>query len=216
MSITPFKPTGIGANAAMNVFKVTFSEALSTNPKLMAWDDYTCTTVDNTIIAGTSGSSNKSMIGGIGCTVAPSAGWFPTNETAGSAVNTSSLLNGNTGFCLLSSSAPTAGQAVYFNVNYKLYSDLVPSDTMSSVLAVQFQYTGATPIEGWYANSGTEGTPVWTELKADVEGSAPISGNTQIRACDTGEGYGGTETYKATIPSSGSSFTEEIWLRDTP
>jgi len=214
MSITPFKPTGIGAVAAMNVFKITFSEALSTNPKLMAWDDYTMLTVANDIIAGTAGSGNLSMIGGIGLTSAPAAGWFPSAETGGSAVNTGSLLNGNTGFALLSSTAPVAGGSVYFNLNYKIPSDVEPTDSMNHVIAVEYQYTGATPTVVWFANEGTEGSPSWTQLQAGFKGSAPIAGDTEIRPCNAGEGNDGTQTYKLSIPASGSTYPEEVWLKN--
>lgn len=214
MSITPFKPTGIGQVAAMNVFKVTFSQTLSTNPKLMAWDDYTMLTVNNTVIAGTSGSGFLSMIGGIGLTSAPSASWFPSAESAATAVNSASLLNGNSGYCLLSSAPPSAGESVYFNLDYKIYSDLEPSDTMEHVIAIEYQYTGNTPTVSWYGNEGTEGSPSWTALQSGTKGSAPISGDTEIRPANSGEGYDGTATYKLSIPNSGSSFVEEIWLKD--
>lgn len=214
MSITPFKPVGIGQVAAMNVFKVTFSQALSTNPKLMAWDDYTMTTVNNTIIAGSPGSGFLSMIGGIGLLSAPSASWFPSAENAATVVDSATLLNGNTGYCLLSSSVPGAADSVYFNLDYKIESNLEPIDTMEHVIAVEYQYTGATPTVTWYANEGTEGSPSWTTLQSGAKGSAPIAGDTEIRLCNSGEGDDGTQTYKLSIPDSGSSYAEEIWLRD--
>lgn len=210
----PFKPAGIGQVAAQNVFKVTFSQALSTNPKLQAWDDYNMDSVTNKIFVGTTVNGDKSMIGGIGLTSAPSASWFPSTETAGSAVNTATLLRGNNGFALLSGSAPGAGDSVYFNIDYKIPSDLVPADNVAHVIGIEYQYTGAVPNVTWAANKGTEGTPDWDTLTHGMKGSAPVANDTEIAPCDTGEGNDGTGTYKLTIPSSGQIFPDEIWLKN--
>ena len=209
-----FKPTGIGQNAAKNVCRVTFSEALSTNPKLQAWDDYLMDTVLHKIFVGTTVNGDKSMVGGIGLTSAPSADWWPSSMTAGAAVDTASRLKGNDGFCLLSSTPPSAAGEVFFNMDYKFPSDIIPSDTLAHVIVVEYQWTGATPTAQWHANKGTEGTPDWQLLTPQPKGSVPQPGMTEIRPCDGGEGENGTGTYALTIPESGEEHPGEIWFRD--
>lgn len=214
MSIVPFKPTGIGAVAAQNVFKVTFSQDLSANPKLKAWDDYNMNTVDNKIFTGTTVNSSKSMIGGIGLTAASAAGWWSNSETAGAAVDNASLLRGDDGYCYLSAVAPSAAGAVYFNLNYYIPSDLLPSHNMNHVIGIEYEYTGTAPVVKWYGNRGTEASPDWDELWHGVKGSAPVANMTEIAPCDTGEGYDGTAAYKLTIPSSSITHPAEIWLKN--
>ena len=70
--MTPFKPVGVGQVAAYNVFRISSDQALSTNPKLKAFDDYLMTTNANTIFNGTGDNGSKPMIGGIGLVAAPS------------------------------------------------------------------------------------------------------------------------------------------------
>jgi hypothetical protein len=210
----PFKPTGIGQVAAKNVFKVSFSQALSTNPKLQAWDDEGMDSVAHAVFTGTTESGSKPLIGAIGLTSAPSAEWFPSSLIAGAAVDAASLLKGTDGFCLLSSTAPGAGGEVFFNLDYKIPHDISPGDALGHVVAVEYQYTGAAPTVTWSANKATEETPDWEGLTPQAKGSAPVPETTEIRPCSAGEGADGTGTYKLSIPGSGQEFADEIWLKD--
>lgn len=210
----PFIPAGIGQQAAKNVFKVGFSQALSTNPKLQSWDDHMMNTVLHKIFAGTTINGSKPMIGGIGLTTPPSADWFPSSMVGGAAVDVASLLKGTAGFCLLSSTPPGVDGEVFFNLDYKIPADLLPSDTMGHVVAVEYQYTGEVPTITWYANNGTEATPDWVQLFPGIKGSVPEPGITEIRPCDAGEGDNGTKNYKLSIPQLGQKFPDEIWLKD--
>ena len=72
----PFKPVGVGAIAAKNVFRVNFSQALSAIPELHAWDDFNLNSVAGKIFTGTTVNGDKPMLGAIGCNVAPSAAWW--------------------------------------------------------------------------------------------------------------------------------------------
>ncbi len=208
----PIRPTGIGQHAAMNVFKVSFSEDLSTPPQLHAWDDYQMLAAIHKIFTGTTVNGGRPLIGGIGLSEAPAAAWFPAGKVVGSAVDVASLLAGDEGFCLLSEEAPVAEGEVFFNLDYKIPSDLLPSDSIGHVISVEYQYTGDAPVVAWYANIGTEETPDWVLLFPGVEGSAPQPGMTAIHPCDGGEGYNGTQTYKLTRPKTGQKFPDEIWL----
>jgi hypothetical protein len=212
--MTPFQPSGWGAVAAYKVIKVTADQALSTNPKLKSFDNYIMATVDNKIFTGNSVNGNKPMVGAIGLLAAPSADWFPSSTVAGSAVGTGSLLKSSTGFCLLTSTAPGSGTPFYFNLDYLIPAEIIPSDSMDHVLAVEYQYTGATPALSWHGNSGTEGSPVWTSLLSSRKGSAPISGQTEIRFCSAGEGYDGTNSFLINIPASGQERPGELWIKD--
>jgi hypothetical protein len=212
--MTPFKPSNIGQNAAYQVFRVSSDQALSTNPKLKAFDNYLMNSNTNTIFAGTGDNGTKPMVGGIGLAAAPAANWFPSTEVVGSAVGTGSLLKGSTGFCLLTSTAPGAGENFFFNIDYYIPSDVTTSSSLNHVMAVEYQYTGSTPSLSWHANSGTEAVPVWTSIISSKKGSSPISGQSELRPASAGEGFDGTNNFKLNIPSSGQEFVDEIWVRD--
>jgi hypothetical protein len=203
----PFIPTGIGQNAAKEVFKISFSEDLSQIPELHAWDTFTLDTVSNKVFTGTTVNGDVPMIGAIALTVAPGASWYPASPVAGAAVDVASLLIGNTGFCLMTSAAPVAGD-VFFNFDFSFPSDVLPGDTMSFVVNFLFIFTGATPTITWAANDGgTEGAPIYTALTTQPGGSAGAA--TVIRPSDTGgSGVGDT----VTIPTSGEAFPDEIFV----
>jgi hypothetical protein len=211
---TPIRPTGIGQHAAMNVLKASFSEDLSTPPQLHAWDDYLMLTTLHKIFTGTTVNGSKPMIGGIGLTVPPAADWFPTTKVVGAAVDVASLLMGDEGFCVASEEAPLAEEEIFFNLDYKIPSDLLPADTIGHVVSMEYQYTGDPPVVVWKANAGTEETPDWVLLFPGVEGSAPQPEQTVIRPVDAGEGYNGTQSWKLTIPKTGQKYPDEIWLMD--
>ncbi len=203
----PFKPIGIGQVAAKNVFKVNFSQDLSTIPELHAWDDFNLNTIANKVFTGTTVNTNLPMIGAIGLDAAPGASWWPAGLTAGAAVNNASRLKGNAGYCKLSASAPSAGD-VFFNFDFKFPGDVLPSDSMSFVFNFLYTFTGATPTVTISGNDGgTEGTPVWTALTTQpggTNGSANV-----LRPSDSGgDGVGDT----VTIPSSGEAFPDEKWI----
>jgi hypothetical protein len=209
---TPIRPTGIGQHAAKNVFKVNFSKALSTPPQLHAWDDYVMQAVLHKLFTGTAVNGSKPLIGGIGLSAVPAASWFPGSLVVGAAVDIASLLKGDLGFCQCSATAPGEGGEVFFNLDYKIPSDIVDSDTVGHVASMEYQYTGEAPVIAWYANIGAEETPSWVLLFPGIEGSVPQTGMTVIRPCDAGEGYDGTQTYKLTKPPTGQKYPDEIWL----
>ncbi len=217
-----FKPVGIGAVAAKNVFKLVFSEDLSAPPQLKAWDDYLMTTILHKILIGSANNGNKPMIAGIGLTAAPVAGWYPSSLVVGAAVDVASLLKGDLGFCQLSAAAPEADDELFFNINYKFPycagtppdTDPKPSDTFTHVVGFEYQYTGVAPAVAAYANKGTEGAPDWQLLILGIKGSAPQPGMTEIKPCDAGRGPDGMGDYFFTFPNSGEAHPDEIWLKD--
>ncbi len=202
----PFIVSGIGQQAAKEVFKISFTEALSQIPELHAWDNFSLNSVANKVFTGTTVNTFLPMIGGIGLTVAPGASWWPASAVAGATVDTASRLIGNTGYLLLTSAPPAAGDA-FFNFDFSFPSDVLPNDTMAFVLEFRYIFTGATPTITWAANEGTEGTPIYTALTTqpgNVNGAATV-----IRPSDTG-GTGVGDT--VTIPTSGEIFPDEIFV----
>lgn len=214
------KPTGIGANAAKNVFKAVFSENLSAIPKLKAWDNYNMNSVLHKIFIGCSQNGDKPMVGGIGLTTAPVAGWWVDTITMGAAVNAASLLKGNTGFCQLTAAAPDADEEMFFNINYKFpvptgtppNTDPKPSDSWGHVFAIEHEYTGSAPTLSAYANSGTEAVPSWVALVLGLKGYAPSPGVARVRPVDAGNGPDGVNSMLFTFPDDVASHPDEIWV----
>lgn len=203
----PFRPTGIGQNAAKEVFRISFDEDLSQIPELHAWDDFNLNTISNKVFTGTTVNGDVPMIGAIGLTVAPSASWYPATPVVAAAVDSASLLIGNDGYILLTASAPVAGDT-FFNFDFSFPSDVLPGDTMAFVIEFRFIFTGATPTITFAGNDGgTEGTPIYTNLTTQpggIGGAASV-----LRPSDTG-GTGVGDT--VTIPTSGEIFPDEIFV----
>ncbi len=203
----PFRPVGIGQVAAKNVFRVNFDQALSQIPELHAWDDFNLNTVANKVFTGTTTNTFLPMIGAIGATVAPVANWWPVSAIAGAAVDTASRLIGNTGYILLDSAPPAAGD-VFFNFDFSFPDDVLPADTMFFVVEFRYIFTGTAPVVAVFGNDGgTEASPVWTALTTAIGGAPGVA--SVLRPSDTG-GTGVGDT--VTIPTSGEIFPDEIFV----
>jgi hypothetical protein len=203
----PFKPVGIGAVAAMNVLRITFSEALSAIPLLQAWDSFAMNTVVNKIFTGTTGNGSKPMIAAIGCDEAPADSWWPADPVPGAAVNVASRLKGGDGYCELADAAPGAGGHVFFNFNFLFPEDVIPTDTLNFVLGLVYRYTGAAPSLTWAGNDGgSEGAPSWTTLTSQPKGTNGAA--TVLKPSDSGGSGTGDQM---TIPPSGEEHPDEIW-----
>lgn len=217
MSITPFKPVGVGMQNAINVFRITFSQALSDIPRLTAYNNYNADTTSNTIFSGTAYVAYP-MIAAVGGVAPGVSEWYPATPVVGDTiVGTPNMLQGSTNRIRLSSSVPGAGSSVVFNIGYKIPYDVTTLATMSHILACEYQYTGSAPTLTFQANQspGTEGSPNWTTIDSLAAGTAPTPGNvTQIRPCDTGKGNDGDATYRMSIPNSGTSYPQEVWLKN--
>jgi len=202
----PNKATGYGNNStATNVFRITFSTALSSAPKYEAYDGGTypavgsATTTANTVLAGTAGNSNKSMICLVDTNSAPTSSWKPASATGGSA--NPNRLKGTTNF-VTAGNTPGAGGVVKFNMVIEVPSDATTSSTMAFDLLIRYTYTGSAPSLTWAFNDGgTEGAPTWTNLTPGTHG---------IRHTRAGVSGGGP--YLANIPASGTEDTAEGWI----
>lgn len=207
----PNKAVGYGNNSiAQNVFRITYSTALSSPPKWEAYDSAqsfptadTAVTVANTIFAGTAGNSNKPMLSLVATTsAAPTSAWKPAAATGGSA--NPNRIKGQTNF-ITDPTTPGAGGIIRWNMVLELPSDATTSSTMAHDLLNRYTYTGGAPTLTWAFNDtgagGTEGTPVWTNLTPGTHG---------IRHCRAGTVAGGP--YLLTIPASSTIDSAEGWV----
>lgn len=203
----PNKATGYGNNStATNVFRITFSTALSGAPKYEAYDGGTypavgsAVTVANKVLAGTAGNSNKSMVCLVDTNSAPSSAWKPASATGGSA--NPNRLKGTTSY-VTAGNTPGAGGVVKFNMVIEVPSDATPTPTTDWAfdLLVRYTYTGSAPTLTWAFNEGTEGAPTWTTLTPGTHG---------IR--HTRAGISGGGPYLANIPASSTEDTAEGWV----
>jgi len=199
----PFKITGAGNQDARYVFKVTFSDALTSAPRIEAWDNPETfpaktfvggVTVAKEIFTGTEGNGNIPMLYAVATTSAtPGDNWKPTSATAGDA-NPNRLM-GNTNY-VSDPTTPSAGESIYFNIGAEIPHDAtVPStSSLAHVIQIRYQYSGPSPTVSFYANEGTEDSPTWTELTPGTNG---------LRYCDAGTNFAGGE-YILSLPESGT------------
>lgn len=203
MSI-PFKVSGAGNNStARNVYKITFSTALSSAPIYRAWDnsktfperDTEGSTALKEIFTGTEGNEYKPMLSLVATTSeAPISNWKPISAVAGSA--NPNRLKGLANY-VTDPTTPAGGEAILFNVCLEVPFDAtVPStSSMNALLEIHYSYTGDAPTVEWYANEGTEETPVWTQLTPGVHG---------IKFCNANANVNDSFTYKLTLPEDGT------------
>lgn len=193
-------------NTARNVFRVTFSQALSAVPTLEGWDDSTFSTTTREIFAGTTGNSSKPMLSAVATTeAAPSSAWKPASVTVGGAM--ANRLKGSTNYVTLSSAAPGAAGTVRFNLCLEIPSDAsVPSTTsLTHVLAIRYQYTGSAPTLTWEFNdvaTGTEGTPVWASFTSGASGATIKYGDTSVTSANV----------YITRPATGTVDSGSAWV----
>jgi len=209
----PSKAIGGGNNNATKVFKVTFSTALSTAPKLEAWDnsstfpakDASGSTTAKEIFTGTTGNGSKPELaawsgGAEADGTLPGASWHPATATAGSA--NPNLLKGTTNY-VTCTNTPGAGGDIVFNLSERVgYDATVPSTTsMAAIIQIRYTYTGSAPsLTFYYNDGGSETTPSWTTFTPGTHG---------VRFCNTGTSAG---TYKLTLPAEGTVDAGELWI----
>jgi len=209
MSI-PSQVANAGNNSsAQNVFKVTFSQALSSPPTIESWDDSTFSTTTKEQFAGTTINGNIPYVSVVATTdAAPIAAWKPASPVAGGAV--ANRLKGLTNYVNSSVNTPTAGGAIRFNIDFEIPADAtVPSTNTFGVLAVRYAYSGPTPTITWQYNDvaagGTEGAPQWTNITPGAAGNF-------IRPADAGTT---SANVAATKPTSSVASANQIWVTNT-
>jgi len=209
----PSKAIGAGNNNATKVFKVVFSTALSTAPKIEAWDnsstfpakDASGSTTAKEIFTGTTGNGNLPELaawsgGAEADGTLPGASWHPSEATEGSA--NPNLLKGTTNY-VTCTNTPGAGGNIVFNISERVgYDATVPSTTtMAAIIQLRYTYTGSAPSLTYYYNdAGTEETPSWTTFTPGTHG---------VRFCNSGTVEG---TYKLTLPAADTVDAGELWI----
>jgi len=206
----PSQVQGAGnGNSVQNVFKVTFSQALSAAPTIESWDNSTFSTTLLEQFTGTVGNGNIPYVSAVATTdTAPSASWKPSSPVAGGAV--ANRLKGLTNYVVSTVNIPTAGGAIRFNLDFEISSDsTVPSTNTFGVLAVRYAFSGPTPSVTWQyndvASGGTEGAPQWTNITPGAAGN-------YIRPADSGTT---SANVAVTKPTSGVASAAQLWVTNT-
>lgn len=209
----PNKATGAGNNNATMVYKAVFSKALSSAPRLEAWDNSETfplvssvgVSTAKEIFTGTAGNGNKPMLAGYigGKSSAPSlpgAAWHPDSAVAGYA--NPNLLKGQTNY-VRAAVTPDAGEDIVFNLSSRVPADAtVPSSSsMNALIQIRYNYIDAEPAVSLYFNEGTEESPTWTAITPGTHG---------VRFCNAGTTAGGP--YKLTLAESGTVDAAEQWI----
>jgi len=209
----PSKVVGAGNNNATQCFKVEFLTALSTAPKIEAWDnsetfpakDASGSTTAKEIFTGTTENSSYPELaawsgGAESDGTLPGASWHPASPSAGSA--NPNLLLGTTNYVTCTNTPGLDGDIV-FNLSLNVgYDATVPSTTsMAAIIQIRYTYTGSAPsLTFSYNDGGTETTPVWTTFTPGTHG---------VRFVNSGTESG---TYKLTLPASGTVDAGELWV----
>ncbi|MDD5068081.1 MAG: hypothetical protein PHN89_00570 [Candidatus Pacebacteria bacterium] len=204
----PAKATGAGNNNAQNVFKVTFDQALSTPPKIEAWDnsqafpakDAAGATTAKEIFTGTAGNGTKPMLYAVATTSsAPGANWKPASATAGS--DNPNRMKGTTNY-VTDPTTPGLGDAILFNLGLEApYDATVPSSSsMAHMIQIRYTYTGTAPALTWAFNEGTEETPSWTTITPGTHG---------LQYCNSSTNWA-AGPYKLTLPAASVVDAGEI------
>lgn len=206
----PAKVAGFGQTTARNVFRVTFSQALSAPPTLEAYDSGAFPAVSTSYgtvdpaFTGTPGNGLKPMFSLIATTSAApgAANWAPVTATYGAA--NPNKLKGNQNY-VVDPTTPGAGGSITFNTNLEIPADIPPTANMAADLIIRYSYAGTEPTLTWAFNDagagGTEEVPVWTTFTPGING---------LRYCDTGTVAGGP--YELTIPANGTINAAEAWV----
>ena len=205
---------GGGDNNATKCFKVTFSTALASAPKIEGWDnsssypavDSDGSTTAKEIFTGTTVNTSLPMLaawsGGAEATGnKPGASWHPATATAGSA--NPNLLKGQTNY-VTCTNTPAAGGNIVFNLSLKIPGDAtVPSTTgFAHLVQIRYTYSGLNPALAFFFNEGGDDTtPAWTAF-------APGTNGIQFVNASTVSG-----TYALTLPGPSSTrVAPEIWV----
>jgi hypothetical protein len=207
----PCSAKGYGnGSTARNVFRLTFSQALSSPPLYKMWDSASVfpatgalVTTANTVFAGTAGNGNIPMISLVDTSSgSPAGSWKPGSATAGSA-NPNRMM-GSTNY-VTATATPGAAGSITWNEVLELPSDATTSSSMGVDLEITYQYTGTTPVLTWAVNDdgagGTEGAPVWTTLTPGTHG---------LRHTKAGTVSGGP--YYLDIPPAGTIDSAMGWV----
>lgn len=212
----PKKVFGALPSTSQNVFKVKFSQPLSSVPSLRAFDnDQTFPDTGNLTTAAysifTAGSMSRSMLRCVDTTRAGpnSTGWYLSPSATTGAVATVQM-KGNTDYLQFRYTAASmvAGASLLWSGLLLVPDSVNPTFSRLHDLAVRYTFTSTIPVVVFYANSetggGTNATPVWATV--GTASGATLSG---IRF---GSATATNTNILANIPLSGVEVTKTAWI----
>ena len=221
MATYPFKVSGACASIAKNVFKVRFSQPLSSVPSLRAYDNDQ--TFPNTgaltsnafvIFAGSTGNSNESMLIMVDTTRGRGTGsqWFTGAQTGAGGFATVRMFGDTTYLQFRYSSASMiANASLFWNALLEVPSDVNPTMSRLHDVTTRYTFTSTIPVVEFFANNadedagggGTDETPAWGTITTDSEGvrfGSTLATRTSVLA---------------NIPLSGLEITRTAWVAQT-
>ena len=210
---------GYGNNANQNVLGIAFDYDLSSLVKYEAYDnDNTFPAIDssNTGVTHECFSRSSHASGSIICltdtsNAAPDSDWH-SDIPADTSESNPNRLKGTSYYVEQDGSILSGGtDGVYdtnatnnkrarFNMVIDVPSTCQTSDDMAFDLAVRYTYTGTAPTPKFQYNTGTEGSPTWTDATAGSEGLIHCRASSSV-----GNLY-------ANIPESGTELTAEGFI----
>ncbi|MCK9369435.1 hypothetical protein M0R04_05815 [Candidatus Dojkabacteria bacterium] len=184
MATYPFKVNGACVSTDKNVFKVKFSERLSSLPQLRAYDnnaDYpnSDTTVATTfrIFQGSAANNNRPMLYFIDTArVGPSSSSWYAEATYAAGVATC-MMCGDASYLTprYSIASMVANASITWNALLRVPCDVNPTMTKLHNIVCRYTFTSTIPVVNFYANNkhegGTNGVPVWGTI---TDGSVGI------------------------------------------
>ena len=215
MATYPFLVSGACASVAQNVFKVRFSQPLSSVPNLRAYDNANVfpatgagTATTYTIFQGSAGNSNKSMLYFADTTRGgPAASTWWVGAVDSGALATIRML-GDVAYLQFRYSAASmvANASLNWNALVETPADVNPTMSRLHDIVCRYSFTSTIPTVLFFANNehagGTEAVPVWGTITTDSQGvrfSSAAGTNTSMLA---------------NIPLAGVEITKKAWVAD--
>lgn len=215
MATYPFKVCGTGSKRLRNVFRVKFSQPLSSVPYLKCYDNAAAfpntdssTSTLYKIFKGSTGNEEKPMLAYHstcrGSTYADD--WYSlATISAGTFI---ALMSGDASYLKFDYSVASIdvalGTCLYWHAQMSVPYDVNPTFTKHHNVCFVYTFTSTIPTIWFHANNyhegGTDGSPVWGTITTDTNGvrfGSSTATNTSILA---------------NIPISGEEKTETAWI----
>lgn len=198
MATYPFKIANCGPFNAKKIFKVKFSQPLSSVPELRCYDNSQTypntgelTTSSYIVFAGSTANGNKPMLMMVDTTrVSPGVTSWYTQATIGAGVATC-MMKGDTSYLKFrySSASMVANASLTWNALMKVPHDVNPTMTRQHDVTVRYTYTSTIPNVEFFANNqhagGNDSVAVWGTITPDSQGvrfGSSTATNTSILA----------------------------------
>lgn len=183
MATYPFLVSGAGPTIAKNVFKVKFSESLSSLPNIRAYDNNqtfpntgNLTTVAFGIFTGNYSNDSKPMLHFLDTSrqASSATNWYTTSTIKAGAATC--MMKGNISYLTprYSAASMVANASLTWNALIKTPYGCYPTIGRLHDVVVRFTFVGNTPSVTFYANNkhagGTDASPAWGTITPDTNG----------------------------------------------